>query len=182
MMLMNRYDKSVATSGIQLPPDGIGIDSFEFWLPSRRPAFQNIALSISPALEPFKVSNVTNGTCRPTNRANAWVADIDDKSPTITLTWEKQIEISRIVLFFDSDFDHPLESTLRVHPERVVPHTVKNYKIMDADGKPIYEKTGNYQTINEVNFTNILKTSMITLCLEHPSSSVPAALFEIQVF
>jgi hypothetical protein len=182
MMLMNRYDKSVATSGVQLPPDGIGIDSFEFWLPSRRPAPQNIALTISPALEPYKVSNLNNGICRPTNRSNAWVADINDKSPSITLTWKEPIEISRIVLFFDSDFDHPLESTLRVHLERVVPLTVRNYKIRDAEGELVFEKSGNYQTINEVNFENKIKTSAITLYLEHPSSNVPAALFEVQVY
>ncbi|SDM13000.1 FAD dependent oxidoreductase [Daejeonella rubra] len=182
MMLMNRYNKAVATSGVQLPPDGIGIDSFEFWLPSRRPAHQNMALKISPALEPFKVSNLNSGICRPTNRTNAWVADINDKSPSVTLSWKEPIEISRIVLFFDSDFDHPLESTLRVHPERVVPHTVNNYKIMDAKGMLIYERTGNYQTINEVNFDIKLKTSAITLYLEHPSSNLPAALFEVQVY
>jgi len=182
MMLMNRYDKSVATSGVQSPPDGIGVDSFEFWLPSRRPAHQNMALQISPALEPFKVSNLNNGIFRPTNRVNAWVADISDKNPAVTLTWKEPVEISRIVLFFDSDFDHPLESTLRVHPERVVPHTVKNYTIRNAEGELVYEKTGNYQTINEVNFEDKLKTSSITLYLEHPSSHVPAALFEVQVY
>ena len=181
MMLRNRYDKSVATSGVQLPPDGIGIDSFEFWLPSRRPAPQNMALTVSPALEPYKVSNLNNGICRPTNRSNAWVADINDKSPSVTLAWKEPIEISRIVLFFDSDFDHPLESTLRVHPERVVPHTVKNYKIMDADGKPIYEKTGNYQTVNEIILEQKISTTSIKIYLEHPSSNVPAALFEVQI-
>jgi hypothetical protein len=141
-----------------------------------------MALTISPALEPYKVSNLNNGICRPTNRANAWVADLSDENPYVTLTWKEPIEISRIVLFFDSDFDHPLESTLRVHPERVVPHTVKNYKIMDADGKLVYERTGNYQTINEVDFGDKIKTSGLTLCLEHPSSNVPAALFEVQVY
>jgi len=181
MMLRNRYDKSVATSGVQLPPDGIGIDSFEFWLPSRRPAPQNIALTISPALEPYKVSNLNNGICRPTNRSNAWVADLSDENPYVTLTWKEPIEISRIVLFFDSDFDHPLESTLRVHPERVVPHTVKNYKIMDADGKLIFEKTGNYQTLNEIILEQKISTTSIKIYLEHPSSNVPAALFEVQI-
>jgi hypothetical protein len=141
-----------------------------------------MALTIFPALEPYNVSNLNNGICRPTNRSNAWVADINDQAPSVTLAWKEPIEISRIVLFFDSDFDHPLESTLRVHPERVVPHTVKNYKIMDADGQIVYERAGNYQTINEVLFNEKLKTSAITVHLQHPSSDVPAALFEVQVY
>lgn len=181
-MLLNRYDKSVATSGVQSPPDGIGVDSFEFWLPSRRPAHQNLALQITPALKPFKVSNLNNGTFRPTNRVNAWVADISDKNPSVTLTWKEPVEISRIVLFFDSDFDHPLESTLRVHSERVVPHTVNDYKIMDESGNLLYEKIGNYQTINQIDFSSKIISSSITLYLKHPSSNVPAALFEVQVY
>ena len=88
MMLMNRYNKSVATSGVQLPPDGIGIDSFEFWLPSRRPAEQNLAFKLATAIKPFKVSNLINGLCRPTNAANVWVADLNDVNPCVTLSWD----------------------------------------------------------------------------------------------
>ncbi len=182
MMLMNRYDKSVATSGVQLPPDGIGIDSFEFWLPSRRPAAQNLAFKLSETLEPFIVSNLINGFCRPTNAANAWVADLNDKNPCVTLKWDEPVQIKRIVLFFDSDFDHPLESTLRVHPERVVPHTVRNYKIMDSEGKLIFEKEGNYQQVNEIILETEIASSSIRIYLEHPANNVPAALFELQVF
>lgn len=181
MMLMNRYNKAVATSGVQLPPDGIGIDSFEFWLPSRRPADQNLGLKISPALEPYAASNIINGYCRPTRRANAWVADLKDEHPHITLSWNEPVNIKKIVLFFDSDFDHPLESTLRVHPERVVPHTIRNYQIADGSGRLIYEKSGNYQTINEIEFDN-LQTNSIRIYVEHPAKNVPAGLFEVKVF
>lgn len=182
MMLMNRYDKSVATSGVQLPPDGIGIDSFEFWLPSRRPAHQNLAFKLAAAIKPFKVSNLINGFCRPTHAANVWVADLNDENPCVTLSWDEPIEIKRIVLFFDSDFDHPLESTLRVHPERVVPHTVRDYRIIDADNKVIFEKSGNYQAVNEIILDHAINTSSIRIFPEHPSNNVPAALFEVQVF
>jgi len=182
MMLMNRYNKAVATSGVQLPPDGIGIDSFEFWLPSRRPASQNLAFKLAEGLKPFKVSNLVNGFCRPTNAANAWVADLNDNNPNVILRWDEAVQIKRIVLFFDSDFDHPLESTLRVHPERVVPHTVRNYKIMDDEGKLIFEKAGNYQNVNEIILNQELSTSFIRIHLEHPANNVPAALFEVQIF
>lgn len=182
MMLMNRYNKAVATSGVQEAPDGLGIDTFEFWLPSRRPAPQNLAFKLEKALEPFKVSNLVNGICRPTHRANAWVADLNDPNPHIILSWNEPVQIERIVLFFDSDFDHPLESTLRVHPERVVPHTVSKYKITDADGNLIAEISGNYQTINQIILEKGIKTSAIKIYMEHPSANVPAVLFEVQVF
>ena len=182
MMLMNRYNKSVATSGVQLPPDGIGIDSFEFWLPSRRPSYQNFAIKLSKGLEPYKVSNLSNGCCRPTNKANAWVADLKDANPCVTLSWDEAVQIKRIVLFFDSDFDHPLESTLRVHPERIVPHTVRNYRILDAEGNLIWEKTGNYQTVNELILDQTIITTSIRIFPKHPAMNVPAAIFEVQVF
>ncbi len=182
MMVMNRYNKAVATSGVQSPPDDIGIDEFEFWVPSRRPANQNMALTLNPAIEPYGVSNLTNGFCRPTNRANAWVADLNDKDPYVKLTWTEQTAIKRIVLCFDSDFDHPLESTLRIHPERVVPHTLRNYKILDDSGNLLFEKVGNYQTRNEIVFDNPVVSGSITIYPSHPSEKAPAALFEVQVY
>lgn len=182
MMLMNRYNKAVATSGVQLPPDGIGIDSFEFWLPSRRPAHQNLAFKLSGGLKPYQVSNIVNGYCRPTNRVNAWVADLNDPQPCVSLSWDNPVQIKRIVLFFDSDFDHPLESTLRVHPERVVPHTVRNYRILDAENHVIFEKSGNYQTVNEIILDQAINTSSIRIFPEHPAEYVPAAIFEVQAF
>lgn len=182
MMLMNRYNKAVATSGVQEAPDGIGIDSFEFWLPSRRPAPQNLAFKLEKALEPYKVSNLINGICRPTHRTNAWVADLNDPNPHVTFIWTEPVQVERIVLFFDSDFDHPLESTLRVHPERVVPYTVANYKITDADGNLIAEKLGNYQTVNKIILDKSIKTNALKVYLEHPHANVPAALFEVQIF
>jgi len=167
---------------VQLPPDGIGIDSFEFWLPSRRPSYQNFAIKLSKGLEPYKVSNLSNGCCRPTNKANAWVADLKDANPCVTLSWDEAVQIKRIVLFFDSDFDHPLESTLRVHPERIVPHTVRNYRILDAEGNLIWEKTGNYQTVNELILDQTIITTSIRIFPKHPAMNVPAAIFEVQVF
>ncbi|MDF3077568.1 MAG: FAD-dependent oxidoreductase [Sphingobacteriaceae bacterium] len=182
MMIMNRYNKAVATSGIQSPPDGIGVDTFEFWVPSRRPALQNLAFQITPALEPYKVENVTNGVFRPTTGSNAWVAAQDDPSPCLTLNWPEKTRIEKITMFFDSDFDHPLESTLRVHPERVVPHSVREYKICDASGETLFQTTNNYQTVNQIFLKEPVITDTLSIYLTHPSANAPAALFEVQIF
>lgn len=182
MMIMNRYNKAVATSGVQSPPNDIGIDEFEFWVPSRRPANQNMAFKLIPGIEPYGVSNLVNGFFRPTHKANAWVADLSDKNPYVRFTWPGPKIINRIVLYFDSDFDHPLESTLRVHPERVVPHTLRDYKIIDDAGNILFEKIGNYQTVNEITFKKTIVSSSITICPSHPTENVPAALFEVQVY
>ena len=182
MMVMNRFNKAVATSGVQSPPDGIGVDTFEFWCPSRRPAPQNIGMNIYPAIEAYRCENIINGTFRPTTKSNAWVADLNDKNPSLQIKWDGKVEINEIKLFFDSDFDHPLESTLRVHPERVVPHTVRDYYLVDDAENILYKKQGNYQTIDHIRFDKAVNTSSITIYVAHPSGTVPASLFEVQIF
>ena len=83
----NAFNKAVAKSSVQSPPDGIGIDTFEFWLPKRRPAGKNLALTIQPPLKGFAPGNVTHGPARPTTAVNAWVADPADAKPELSLAW-----------------------------------------------------------------------------------------------
>ena len=70
--VFNKFNEAVNNNGRQTPPAGSGIDAFEFWCPDRRPAGQNIAMRITPAIEAFSPSNVVNGFVRPTVTANAW--------------------------------------------------------------------------------------------------------------
>ena len=73
LSVANKYNKAVANSSRQEPPAGldIGIESFEFWTPQRRPQGHNLALRIEPALNVFAGENVVNGIARPTNAPNA---------------------------------------------------------------------------------------------------------------
>ena len=72
----------MAKSARQEPPEGSGIDSFEFWIPLRRPGGKNFALRIDPPLATFGPGNLTNGIARPTRQPNAWVAALEDPDPT----------------------------------------------------------------------------------------------------
>jgi hypothetical protein len=74
LSVFNKFNKSVATSSRQDPPSGIGIDSFEFWVPERRPQGQNLAFELAQPLHPFKRENIRNGIFRPTTQPNSWVA------------------------------------------------------------------------------------------------------------
>ena len=71
------------------PPPGSGIESFEFWIPQRRPAGKNFALTIEPPLAVFGAANLTNGFARPTSQPNAWVADFAHEQPTLRLAWDE---------------------------------------------------------------------------------------------
>lgn len=179
LAVTNRYDEKVARSNRQDPPEDIGVESFEFWRPLRRPDGENLALQLDPPLEAaFAPENVTNGIARPTMSTNAWVADPADDAPHLTLHWKAPQPIRRVVLTFDTDFDHPMESVLMGHPERAMPFCVRAYRLCDADGTVVAERTENHQTRNVHRFEKPLETSKLRLHVDEVwGNGVPAALF-----
>ncbi len=182
LSVTNKYHPNVARSNVQKPPEDVGIEEFEFWRPYRRPEGQNIALSIDPALKVFGPENLKNGQTRPTNKSNAWVAAFEDSSPHLLLQWEKPQSISTIELYFDTDFDHPLESVLMEHPERIMPFCVQKYRIFDEAGNKIAACDLNYQTRNVIQLKNPVKTKQLKIELAHPSEEIPAALFDVRCY
>jgi hypothetical protein len=179
LSLFQKKNKAVSNDGEQLPPEGIGVESFEFWTPKRRPDGKNLAFSVSPPIELFHKEYLSNGCVRPYLKSNAWAAELTDLNPEIRLSWSRPQRINKIRLFFDTDYDHPMESVQIGHPEDMIPFCVKNYSIYDNDDNLLYEKTGNYQTINDVVFKPALECDELRIKLEHPSENIPAALFEI---
>ncbi|MBK5209077.1 MAG: FAD-dependent oxidoreductase [Flavobacteriaceae bacterium] len=179
LSVFNGVNKAVSNTGKQTPPDAIGIDSFEFWTPQRRPKGENIAMDITPAITSFSVNNIGNGYVRPWIKTNAWVSDLEDKNPTLKLNWEVEKEISEIKIFFDADYDHSMETTLMGHPEEVVPFVVQEYVIKDASGTILVTVLDNYQAINTFSFPIPIKTKGLIIELAHPSIEVPASVFEI---
>lgn len=71
LVLTNAFNKAVGTSSRQTPPEITGIDSFEFWLPKRRPEGRNLAMILDPPLDVFSPANITRGPARPTQTVNA---------------------------------------------------------------------------------------------------------------
>jgi hypothetical protein len=179
LSVYNLVNKAVSNYGKQTPTEDIGIDAFEFWCPQRRPQGQNVAIKISSPLHSFGASNVANGIARPTSAPNAWVADPNDVQPQLTLQWSERKTIRRVILKFDTDFDHPMESVLMGHPENVMPFCVRNYELRDDRGRMVYSCRDNYQTMDTITFEQPLDTTKLTLHVEHPSKDVPAAVFEI---
>jgi hypothetical protein len=177
--VFNGKNKAVSNEGKQSPPHGIGIDTFEFWCPRRRPGGQNIAMKITPALELYAPDNLTNGFVRPYLGSNAWAAGLEDTQPQLVLEWKEKKQVQAITLFFDTDYDHPLESSLWGHKEDVIPFCVREYKILDDTDKLIYQTNNNHQTINKIVLENPVTTSRIKIQCRHPAENVPAALFEV---
>ncbi len=182
LSVFNHINLAVSNYGKQIVTEDIGVDEFEFWCPKRRPEGENVAISIAEPLAIFKARNVSNGIDRPTTTVNAWVAAFEDEKPVISFTWDKPQTIKSIDLFFDADYDHPMESVLMTHPETVMPFCVRNYKLIDDEGKVFYEKKGNYQTINKIVLEQPINTAKLFLEVEHPSKNTLAAVFAVRCY
>jgi hypothetical protein len=166
---------------MQRPPDGIGVETFEMWLPQRRPGGRNLALTLNPPLDLYAPANVANGVTRPTTAPNAWVADFADPRPKLTLTWDRPQTIASLVLGFDTDFDHPMESVLYGHPESEMPFTVKRHRVLDDAGNVLHEAAANHQTRNVVRLAKPVSTRALHIeALE--SWGAPAAIFEVRCY
>ena len=181
LSVFNKKHLAVSNQGVQKPPKGSGFDAFEFWTPERRPEGRNIAMEIQPPIADFGLNGFLNGYTRPTNKSNAWVADLSDPKPRLELQWNKPQKIHGLQLHFDTDFDHPLESSLQGHPESIVPFVVRNYSIRNCNEEIIYKCKNNHQTINKVMFPEPVMTAALKVELDHPSKNVPASMFFIQI-
>ncbi len=182
LSVFNSINPAVSNYGKQEPTENIGVDLFEFWCPQRRPGGKNLAFKIESGIACFQPENLRNGVQRPTHQPNAWVADLEDQHPALTLTWPEEQSISRVELFFDTDYDHPAETVLMHHSENVMPFCVQDFQILDDQGNVVFEKAQNHQTRTSIEFKEPLTTTSLTMKLRHPSTTSPAALFEVRCY
>jgi hypothetical protein len=196
--LCQACNKAVAKSAVQSPPPGIGVDTFEFWTPKRRPLGKNLAIQIDPPLRAFAAANLINGISRPTRATNAWAADFAHEQPVVRLHWDTPQTIASIELDFDTDFDHPMESVLMGHPERDMPFCVREVRISAEEEPPassghtavanraatrlLAEIADNHQTRCVVKLDAPVTTSALEIQILTPSIHVPAALFAVRCF
>jgi hypothetical protein len=182
LSVFNTTNPEVSNFGKQEPREDIGMETFEFWCPGRRPGGENIAMSFTNPIRTFGVANLRSGTNRPVRQVNAWVAGLDDPDPKLTIEWQQTQSIKTIELFFDTDFDHPMESVLMSHPESVMPFCVRDFMICDEHRQRIYSATGNYQSKVTVTLDQPVKTKTIHIHLKKNLANVPAAMFDVRCY
>ncbi|WP_339903417.1 FAD-dependent oxidoreductase, partial [uncultured Cyclobacterium sp.] len=179
LTVFQKFNKAVATSSRQDPPKGIGIEAFDFWLPERRPEGHNLGFEFSKTIDLYSTKYLVNGVFRPTTATNAWAACLNDSHPSIELVWDKHQIISCLNLYFDTDFDHALESTLMGHPEYEIPFCVREIEISDGHGKVLAIIEDNHQTVVSVKFNDPIETDQLKLSFKQKHEHVPVALFGI---
>lgn len=168
---------------IQEKDDKYGFEKIAFYTPERRPGGKNLAFKIIPGLDCFGLSQLQSGVFRPANGSvNAWIAPLSCKTAQLTCHWKSLQTIRQIILWFDLDYDHAMESCLMGHPENIMPFCIQHYKIKDETGHVIYEKMDNHQAKNEICLPNEVRTSSLVVELYQNEPNIPISLFGIQVF
>jgi hypothetical protein len=182
LAVYQRFDEKVAKTPAQTPPKNSGIDTFEFWIPQRRPDGKNPAIELTPPLNCFAPENVSNGWNRPLRQTNAWVADPADAAPSLKLKWNEPQTISRIDLFFDGDYDHPMETVLWGHPESEIPFCVKQYRVVDRAGNILADVQDNHQAHNIIRLEKPVTTDLLRIEQLRTGSAIPPSIFEVRCY
>ena len=165
----------------ELPPES-GFDRFEVWTPGRRPGGANFAVQLDPPLRPYAPEYVADGVFRPTSGTHAWVPAADDPAPSLTVTWDEPQPVGRIELGFDTDFDHPMESALMGHPERVMPLCAKHVELRDDAGRLIAAIHDNHQTRRTVILPEPVSTRRLTVRILSGQTEHQAGLFDLRCY
>lgn len=171
----------------QSPPDDVGVDRFERWTPVRRPMGHNLALKLDPPLKSWCVENIRNGVPRPTKRTNCWVPCADASGrKLLRIGWSTEVEVSKVIIHFDADYDHALESVLRGHPERTIPFCVKKWRLLDLSdgGKELYCEDENHMSRREVTLDSRVRVKELGVeILEiNGDGNILGGIFEVRVY
>lgn len=180
--VFNATNPAVSNYGKQEPTDDIGVEAFEFWCPQRRPAGRNIAMKLSEPISVFGTQNLRNGNHRPISQPNAWVAELEDKNPALTLTWDEAETISKIDFVFDTDYDHPMENVIFVHPETEMPFCVQNLEVLDANNNVIGSIEGNHLSTRTIALEKPITTKQLKIQLHKRLDHVPVSLMEVRCY
>lgn len=177
----NHINPAVSNFGRQTPPEGIGVESFEFWCPKRRPEAKNIALSFSPALDCFGAENLKSSYYRPYLKPNSWIPAKEDRTPWAKVDFGEDKEISSIRVFFDTDADHAMETVQMGHSESVMPCCYRNLKVYDGKGVEIAKIEGNHSSVREIHLGQPLVTASLKIELEPLADNICPGLMGITI-
>jgi len=114
-------------------------------------------------------------------RPNAWVAAAGDGQPELALSWPEPVAVGRVVIEFDPDWDHPMESVLMTHPEEVAPFMVRDFDLLDGSGAVLHQMRGNHSAWFEWRPREPIAVSRLVLRVL-ATHGAPAAVFRLRVF
>ncbi|MCF2493855.1 FAD-dependent oxidoreductase [Dyadobacter chenhuakuii] len=182
LTVFNATNPAVSNYGKQEPMEDIGVDTFEFWCPQRRPEGRNLAFSLTEPIALFEPENLRNIHNRPIASPNAWVADFNDAEPVVTIRWEAPVNIQKIDICFDTDFDHPMENVIYVHPETVMPFCATDIEICNDQDEIVGKIHDNHLSHRTISFNKPIQTQFLKIKVTNPNPQTPVSLFQIRCY
>jgi len=180
--VFNATNPAVSNYGKQEPTEDIGVDTFEFWCPQRRPEGRNVAMKFGRSIDVFGTENLTNGFHRPISQPNAWIAELNDLNPLLTISWDKPTSLSKMEFVFDADYDHPMENVIYVHPETVMPFCVQNVTITNCNDEVVGTISDNHQSKRSLTFEKPVTTQHLKIRFSGSNANVPVSLMEVRCY
>ncbi len=89
--------------------------------------------------------------------------------------------IQTIEITFDTDYDHPMESVLMGHPERIMPGCITAFEIRTAEGTILAHVEDNHQTRFQLQLESPLDTRGISIAVLSLRPALPA-IFEVRCY
>jgi hypothetical protein len=113
---------------------------------------------------------------------NAWVADYEKNEVTIKIVWNELQTINKVDLFFDADYDHPLESVLLLNPETKMPFCADDVKVYNCNNELVGEISGNYLAHRTVQFEQPVTAKELKIIIANSDHTAPVSLFEVRCY
>lgn len=179
MTVFNSLNARVAKHTRQIADGDYGVDEFDFWLPRRHPNQILPAIRFQPALRCYAAENLLNGRLRPEQHTNAWVPDINDRTPWVTWQWATPLSIRALTLVFDNDFDNAMETVQMGHAYSVTPHCVTHYRLW-ADDNLLFERADNRHSVCEHRLAQPLVVQRLKLEIVSTAGAAPV-LYSLNV-
>ena len=148
-------------------------------------------IEASSEKEGFEATNVINGVSRITcDNSNMWCSNgICKNGETLTFYFEKTVDISQVLVVFDTNFNYSIKQTQnskRQAQQRigVPPELVKNYTIkLWKNDRVVCEKNilDNYQRLNVIDFPAV-RCDKVTLTVSETNGCENVHIFEVRLY
>lgn len=172
MTVFNSQNARVAKHPRQIVEGDFGVESFDFWVPRRRPYQVLPALTFATPLRCYSAQNLLNGRLRPEQQMNGWVPAREDSTPRVNWRWNNPQTVQSLTLVFDNDFDNAMETVQMGHASAVTPHCVTHYRLW-ADGVLIADVKDNHRSLCQHQLAQPLTVTEVSLEVLGTAGALP---------